>query len=70
MTGPELMELMRQQACNFGTRIVTDDIVDVDFSRRPFQLTAREGNVVEAQTRDRGHGRTGQLPGPALRRSV
>ena len=25
------MELMRQQAKNFGTRIVTDDIVEVDF---------------------------------------
>ena len=33
VSGPELMELMRQQAANFGTRIVTDDIVDVDFSR-------------------------------------
>ena len=38
MTGPELMELMRQQAVNFGTRIVTDDIVKVDFSKRPFVL--------------------------------
>src|SRR5437660_63335 len=25
--GPELMEYMRQQAVNFGTRIITDDIV-------------------------------------------
>ena len=31
--GPELMELMRQQAVNFGTRIITDDIVKVDFKR-------------------------------------
>jgi thioredoxin reductase (NADPH) len=29
--GPELMELMRQQAKNFGTRIVTDDIVKSSF---------------------------------------
>ena len=28
--------LMRQQAFNFGTRIVTDDVVEVDLSRRPF----------------------------------
>ena len=34
-----MMELMRQQAVNFGTRIVTDDIVKVDFKRRPFVLT-------------------------------
>src|SRR6516162_8297806 len=27
INGPELMELMRQQAANFGTRIITDDIV-------------------------------------------
>jgi thioredoxin reductase (NADPH) len=42
------MELIRQQAINFGTRIVTDDIVDVDFSRHPFRLTALEGNNYEA----------------------
>src|SRR5438067_736713 len=29
--GPELMQLMRQQALNFGTRIITDDILKVDF---------------------------------------
>ena len=33
VSGPELMELMRQQAVNFGTRIVTDDVVEVDFKR-------------------------------------
>jgi thioredoxin reductase (NADPH) len=46
--GPELMELMRQQAANFGTRIITDDIVHVDFKRHPFRLKAREGQEVEA----------------------
>jgi thioredoxin reductase (NADPH) len=50
VSGPELMELMRQQAINFGTRIVTDDIVDVDFSQRPFRLTALEGGVTEAHS--------------------
>src|SRR6185369_4752018 len=35
--GPELMEFMRQQAVNFGTRIVTDDIVAVDFKTHPFK---------------------------------
>ena len=34
VTGPELMELMRQQAVNFGTRIVTDDIERVHFKNR------------------------------------
>ena len=50
VSGPELMELMRQQALNFGTRVVTDDIVEVDFDVRPFKLTARNGDVVEAHT--------------------
>jgi thioredoxin reductase (NADPH) len=49
VTGPELMELMRQQAVNFGTRIVTDDILKVDLSKRPFTLYPSEGGVVEAQ---------------------
>jgi thioredoxin reductase (NADPH) len=48
INGPELMELMRQQAVNFGTRIVTDDIVKVDFSQRPFRMWAREGQTAEA----------------------
>src|SRR5882672_3135844 len=47
VSGPELMELMRQQAVNFGTRVVTDDIVEVDFQRHPFVLTSLEGQAVE-----------------------
>ena len=49
VTGPELMELMRQQAVNFGTRIVTDDIARVDFSKRPFTLHPAEGGSVTAE---------------------
>ncbi len=47
-SGPELMHLMRQQAVNFGTTIVTDDIVEVDFSAHPFKLHALGGQKVEA----------------------
>jgi thioredoxin reductase (NADPH) len=47
VNGPEMMELMRQQAVNFGTRVVTDDIVKVDFRRHPFLLTSLEGQPVE-----------------------
>jgi thioredoxin reductase (NADPH) len=50
VTGPELMNLMRQQALNFGARIITDDIVDVDLSRRPFLLKALEGQSIESHT--------------------
>jgi thioredoxin reductase (NADPH) len=48
--GPELMEYMRQQALNFGTRIITDDIISVDFKQYPFRLNALEGQTVEALT--------------------
>jgi thioredoxin reductase (NADPH) len=53
--GPELMELMRQQARHFGTRIVTDDIKSVDFAHDPakgdpFLLHTLEGGVVRALT--------------------
>jgi thioredoxin reductase (NADPH) len=50
ISGPELMELMRQQAKNFGTRIVTDDIVKVKFGGHPFELTASDGETVRALT--------------------
>lgn len=49
VTGPEMMQFARQQAENFGTRIVTDDIVKVDFSKRPFKLFPGEGEPVEAK---------------------
>jgi thioredoxin reductase (NADPH) len=47
VTGPELMELMRQQAFNFGTRIITDDVVEVDLQRQPFVVRALEGEQYE-----------------------
>ncbi|MDB5386113.1 MAG: trxB [Planctomycetaceae bacterium] len=43
ITGPELLELMRQQATNFGTRIITHDVVDVDFSKHPFKMKTDDG---------------------------
>ena len=51
VSGPELMELMRQQAINFGTRIITDDIVEGRFpatSVPPHRLRAAKS--IEAQT--------------------
>lgn len=48
VSGPELMELMRQQAVNFGTRVVTDDVVDVDVGHHPFRVRTLEGKVIEA----------------------
>ena len=49
ITGPQLMHLMRKQAKNFGTRVVTDDVVSVDLSKRPFKLKTLEGTAYEAE---------------------
>lgn len=51
ITGPELMELLRQQAVNFGTEIVSEDVVEIDASERPngpFRLKASDGQTYEA----------------------
>ncbi len=50
VSGPELMELMRQQGVNFGTRVRTEDIASVDFSSRPFKLNTQGGEVIEAHS--------------------
>jgi thioredoxin reductase (NADPH) len=44
INGPELMELMRQQALLFGTRIISKDVVSVDLKRHPFTVKAVNRN--------------------------
>lgn len=46
--GPWLMEQMQAQASNVGTDIVTDHIVEVDLSRRPFWLKGDSGAIYTA----------------------
>ena len=48
--GVELMELMKQQALNFDTRVVGDDVVDVDLSSRPYKVIPASGDPVETHT--------------------
>ena len=48
--GPELMTAMREQSERFGARIVTEDIVDIDLSRRPFVMKDSAGATIEAHT--------------------
>jgi len=43
--GPELMPLFKKQAQRFGTRIVSDDVVSVDFSARPFTVKSGDREV-------------------------
>lgn len=38
ITGPDLMDTMRKQAERFGTRIVPEDVVEVDLSQKPFVI--------------------------------
>src|SRR5690606_3868942 len=48
INGPELMMNMREQAEHNGARIVTEDIVNIDQSRRPFRMTDSAGNTAES----------------------
>jgi thioredoxin reductase (NADPH) len=44
------MMAMRDQAERVGTRILTEDIVNVDLSRRPFSLTDSTGETLTSKT--------------------
>ncbi len=46
--GPELIDRMRRQAARFGAEFVDDNVVRVDFSRRPFVLETGAQGTVEA----------------------
>lgn len=47
--GPELMESMRKQAERFGTKLVTDDIVEMDLSSKIKVLKDGSGNTIHAR---------------------
>lgn len=48
--GPWLMEQMRLQAEHVGTKIIQEQIIDVDFSSRPFMCRGDGGTVYKAET--------------------
>jgi thioredoxin reductase (NADPH) len=41
--GPDLMQIMEQQATRFGTTVAVDTIVKANLSQRPFTLTGQSG---------------------------
>lgn len=48
--GPWLMDQMKAQAENVGTKIINDYITEVDFSKRPFKLKGDMGDEYIADT--------------------
>ncbi|MBB4396699.1 thioredoxin-disulfide reductase [Bradyrhizobium sp. ERR14] len=48
--GPWLMEQMEKQAVHVGTKIVTDLVIKLEISHRPFRLTCDSGDVYLADS--------------------
>ena len=48
--GMDMMTEFKRQALRFDARVVTEDIVEVDFSRRPFPMRSSGGAEVLAKT--------------------
>ena len=48
VTGPDMMGLFQQQAERFGARVIGEDIVRCNFSRKPFELHTSEKSIVKA----------------------
>lgn len=49
INGPPLMQMMRKQAERVGAMFLTEDAAAVDFGRRPFAITTRSGEHLEAR---------------------
>ncbi|MFX1466777.1 MAG: thioredoxin-disulfide reductase [Promethearchaeota archaeon] len=47
--GPDLMDNMWAQAERFGTEMIFDDVIAVNFSSRPFKVTVEGGEIYEAK---------------------
>lgn len=50
ITGPDLMQRMRDQAIRFGARVLMENITSVDLSRHPFVIRPNYSEEVEALT--------------------
>lgn len=44
VTGPQLMDNLRKQALRFGTTLLVDDVVEVDFSSHPYKIYGKENS--------------------------
>jgi thioredoxin reductase (NADPH) len=48
INGPELMENCRKQAERFGSELISEEVTDVDLSKRPFTVTYGDDNHIFA----------------------
>ena len=48
--GPDLMDSMRKQAARFGTKLITDDIVEMKLTGAVKEITDGSGNTVKAKS--------------------
>lgn len=49
LTGPELMQRMKEQAERFDARVVSEDVASVDFSAYPFRIRPNYSDELEAR---------------------
>jgi thioredoxin reductase (NADPH) len=61
--GPELIQLMRDQAERFGTRFLTGSVTSVDLSKRPFNLKVEDQETLQTETLIIATGASAQLLG-------
>lgn len=69
ITGPELMDLMREQAERFGARCLRKSVVSVDLSKRPFRVSTEEGGTL-ASTLIVSSGATARMLGLSSEREL
>jgi thioredoxin reductase (NADPH) len=50
VTGPKMMSDFRAQALRFDTRVLTEDVMSVDFSSLPLSLCTNTDRVIESDT--------------------
>jgi len=48
VAGPEMMGMFQKQAERFGTKVIGEDITEVDFGQRPFVLETSSGKQVKS----------------------
>ncbi len=50
IAGPDLIKKMRDHSIKFGTNFVTENVVSVDFKKRPFTLKTESGKTYKAKS--------------------